>query len=368
MAPSPKAPRMSQFVVATCIALRRTGLSLREIAAHPLVKKRDGKPPRQQSVREALLTHKTSRKSAQWTLNGAGKRRRAGRGKKISKEVEKEIERLIKKSPGLVRAPQLKKTLKVRCNVRTAQRTVASLGYKVYRRGPKKVLSTTTKKRRLQWAAEHKKRTRTWWHNRGFADGHYWYLPWSRSDAATVRVRGSTVLRKRGQGAAPKHQGAKAGGYKQGKRVGVWGVLTRDGLRVTFLPKGRLTGATHATTVRKKHSAWAGWTQGVVHDGERALWAPAAKAAYSAVGVPALKHPPTSPDLNPIDNIWGRLDHRLERTAPNGFETEKTFMGRVRAAVRHLNTSKLPELKRAVSSMPTRVEAVMKMKGAMTKY
>ena len=51
MAPSPKAPRMSQFVVATCIALRRTGLSPRKIAAHRLVKKRDGKHPAQQSVR-----------------------------------------------------------------------------------------------------------------------------------------------------------------------------------------------------------------------------------------------------------------------------------------------------------------------------
>jgi len=368
MAPSQKAPRMSQFVVATCIALRRTGLSLRTIAAHPLVKKRDGKPPTQQSVREALLTHKTSRKSAQWALNGAGKRRLGGRGKKISKDEEKEMVRLIKKNPGLVRAPQLKKTLKLRCTVRTVQRTVASLGYKVYRRGPKKVLPPATKKRRVQWAEDHKKRTRTWWRNRGFTDGHYWYLAWSRSHAATVRVRGSTVLRRKGQGKAPKRQGAKSGGYKQGRRVGVWGVLTRDGLRVIFLPKGRLTGATHATTVRKKYGAWAGWTQGVVHDGERALWAPAAKAAYTAVGVPALKHPPRSPDLNPIENIWARLDDRLDRTAPNGFETEKKFMGRVRAAMRHLNTAKLDELKRTVNSMPTRVQEVLKLKGGMTKY
>ena len=87
MAPSPKAPRMSQFVVAKCIALRDTGLSLRKIAAHRLVKKRDGKPPTQQAVRAALLMHKTYRKSAQWALNGAGKRRLGGRGKKISKDV-----------------------------------------------------------------------------------------------------------------------------------------------------------------------------------------------------------------------------------------------------------------------------------------
>ena len=366
MAPSPKAPRMSQFMVAKCIALRDTGLSLRKIAAHRLVKKRDGKPPTQQAVRAALLMHKTYRKSAQWALNGAGKRRLGGRGKKISKDEEKEMVRLIKKNPGLVRAPQLKKTLKLRCTVRTVQRTVASLGYKVYRRGPKKVLPPRTKKRRVQWAEDHKKRTRTWWRNRGFADGHYWYLPFRGS---AVRVKGSSVLRKKGEGKAPKHQGGKAGGYKQGRRVGVWGVLTRDGLRVTFLPKGRLTGATHAATVRKKYGAWAGWTQGVVHDGERALWAPAAKAAYTVVGVPALKQPPTSPDLNPIENIWARLDDRLERTAPDGYETEKKFMGRVRAAVRHLNTGEqLQELKRTVSSMPTRVQEVLKLKGGMTKY
>ena len=103
MAPAPKAPRMSQFVIATCIALRRTGLSLRKIAGHRLVKKRDGKHPTQQAVCEALATHKAFRKSAQWTLNGSGKKNRGGRRKRARS--------LSGSSARLVRAPQLKKTL-----------------------------------------------------------------------------------------------------------------------------------------------------------------------------------------------------------------------------------------------------------------
>jgi len=67
-------------------------------------------------------------------------------------------------------------------------------------------------------------------------------------------------------------------------------------------------------------------------------------------------------------NIWALLDDRLDRTAPNGFETEKKFMGRVRAAVRYLNTEKLDDLKSTVSSMPTRVQEVLTLKGGMTKY
>ena len=72
--------------------------------------------------------------------------------------------------------------------------------------------------------------------------------------------------------------------------------------------------------------------------------------------------------MNPIENVWSLLDQRLQKTEPGGFETERAFKGRVRSAVRHLNTSSLTQLQRAVDSMPARVEALIKVKGAMTKY
>ena len=285
---------MSQFVVAFCVSLRLAGKSFQKIASHRLVKKRDGTSPTQQAVAKAIKNHKTLRRSAKWRLNGAGKKS-TGRPKKLTKAQVKEMNGLIRRNPGGVRAPFLKRKLKLSCTLRTIQRAVATLGYSLCRRGSKKVLSRRVKKLRLKWAASHEARTRVWWKNRGFADGHYWYLPRTRAEAAAPHARGTSVLRKKGEGQAPKHQGGSRGGYKQGKKVGVWGVLTMDGLRVHFLPKGKLTAAVHTRTVRRMYPAWAGWTQGVVHDGERALWAPAPKKAYADLDIPALKNPHRAP-------------------------------------------------------------------------
>ena len=369
MAPGAKAPRLSEFTVALCVALRDGGMSYRDIAKHRLVKKRDGTHPTYQAVMKVLKVHATARRSARWRMNGAGKKPRGRPRKKITEAQKREMTKLIAKNPGVIRSPHLKRKLKLKCSERTIRRAVASLGYSVYKRGSKKVLSTRTKKLRVKWAQEHEARTPVWWKNRGFADGHFWFHPRSRLEASTPRPKGSSVLRKRGEGAAPKHQGGKGSAYKQGKRIGVWGVLTTEGLRVAFLPKSRLTGAIHASTVRKHYAAWAGWAQGIVHDGERALWAPAAKRAYKEAGVPPLKHPPTSPDLNPIENAWALLDRRLEETRPETFEPENKFRARVHAATRYLNAGRrLPSLQRLVGSMRSRVKYVLRVKGAMTRY
>ena len=73
--------------------------------------------------------------------------------------------------------------------------------------------------------------------------------------------------------------------------------------------------------------------------------------------------------MNPIENVWHLLDQQLDKTHPGGFETEKAFKVRVRAAVRHLNTgSQLVKLRSLVGSMPARVAELIDNKGAMTKY
>ena len=85
---------------------------------------------------------------------------------------------------------------------------------------------------------------------------------------------------------------------------------------------------------------WASEYKAVFHDGEGALHSPAAKAAYSAVGVPCKVLPPYSPDLNPIENAWALLDGRLAATQPRGWEREKSFRRRVRNAVCWLNVNR----------------------------
>ena len=92
------------------------------------------------------------------------------------------------------------------------------------------------------------------------------------------------------------------------------------------------------------------------------------KAAYQKVGVECATFPPYSPDLNPIENVWGMLNTRLEATKPTGWEREKAFKRRVRNAVAWLNSTRSGALKRTVSSMPRRIELLLQGKGAITPY
>ena len=80
--------------------------------------------------------------------------------------------------------------------------------------------------------------------------------------------------------------------------------------------------------------------------------------------------PPNSPDLNPIENIWSRLDERLEETAPARLESYEDFKSRVGNAVRWLNesTQEKAVMVNAVESMPRRLAAVIRLKGAGTGY
>ena len=72
--------------------------------------------------------------------------------------------------------------------------------------------------------------------------------------------------------------------------------------------------------------------------------------------------------MNPIENAWSRLDARLETTAPAKLETAAEFRVRVGNAVRWLNNNESEEMVGLVDSMPRRLAAVVKKKGAASGY
>jgi len=246
-------------------------------------------------------------------------------------------------------------------------RAIQRLGYSIHRLANKRVLDAKTKRKRVAWARARSARRAVWWQNRGYADAHYWYLPRTRAEAAgTTNAR--AIYRKHGEGQDPKFHGGKGASYKQGRRVGIWGLLTREKLSVAFLPAGRICGSSHATVVRRYYWQWASECQCVFHDGEKALHSPPAKEAYAEVGVKCATLPPNSPDLNPIENVWAILDSRLGATAPRGWEREKAFRRRVRNAVAWVNANRRATLRRTVASMPRRLQSCIEVKGALTPY
>ncbi len=64
-------------------------------------------------------------------------------------------------------------------------------------------------------------------------------------------------------------------------------------------------------------------------------------------GIPVLNWPANSPDLNPIENLWGIVKRKMRYARPNNAEELKATEGH---------------------SMPRRIAAVIQAKGAPTKY
>ncbi len=86
------------------------------------------------------------------------------------------------------------------------------------------------------------------------------------------------------------------------------------------------------------------------------------KSWFNDHGVTVLDWPANSPDLNPIDNLWGIVKRKMRDTRPNNADDPK-------AAIKATWVSITPDqCHRLIASMPRHIDAVIHAKGGPTKY
>ncbi len=86
------------------------------------------------------------------------------------------------------------------------------------------------------------------------------------------------------------------------------------------------------------------------------------KSWFNDHGATVLDWPANSPDLNPIENLWGIVKRKLRDTRPNNADDLKT-------AIKATWASITPEqCQRLIASMPRYIDAVIHAKGGPTKY
>ncbi len=86
------------------------------------------------------------------------------------------------------------------------------------------------------------------------------------------------------------------------------------------------------------------------------------KSWFNDHGVTVLDWPANSPDLNLIENLWGIFKRKMRDTRPNNADEMKATVKETWASIPPQQCHKL------ITSMPCRIEAVIKAKGAPTKY
>lgn len=102
----------------------------------------------------------------------------------------------------------------------------------------------------------------------------------------------------------------------------------------------------------------------VVEDGAAAHRAKVTKSAREKLGIKQLPHPPSSPDLNPIEPLWLVLKSRVARI-PGSSNTAESLWA---AAQKAWDSITIEEVNMHVGQMEERVQAVLKAKGGHTRF
>lgn len=200
---------------------------------------------------------------------------------------------------------------------------------------------------------------------------------WSRvvfTDEMSVEhgvKRRTWTSRRQGEECLLKHM---APTFRSGRfSIMVWGAVSRcHKWPLVLFPEGRVTAAVYGEEILEKHLG------PIARDLRRRIWQPAlvvednapvhnarsAEVVRKRQKINRLTHPPSSPDLNPIENLWSWTKWKVETRIPQPTSREQLW-NYVQEAWEAIP---MRMVEAVIDNMETRRQAVIEARGYNTKY
>ncbi len=155
-----------------------------------------------------------------------------------------------------------------------------------------------------------------------------------------------------------------------GGNIMLWGCMSMEGVGECHRIYGRMTSLSYIDILNRKLQLslekWGKTKAEVIfqQDNDPKHTAKVTLKWFADNNYQLLDWPPQSPDLNPIEQLWGILKKSLAE-----YETEAENLEELWSRVsRAWTTITRDQCFKLISSMPNRIQAVIKAKGGYTKY
>lgn len=241
----------------------------------------------------------------------------------------------------------------VNVSVRTVQRRLKTMCRSVIpRRVPK--LTQTMKNKRLSFAKKHIQWSIEKWRRVCFSDESLFECKGAQR-SRVWHIKGSPV---------PIRQTVK-----HPTKVMVWGMFCSKGPGKLYVVEGNMNATQYMKVLETRAipqiQEWYSNGEAIyMHDGAPCHKAKVITEYLRSKEITTLDWPGNSPDLNPIENLWGVIKKRICS------QTTNTKQELISSIIRHWHrdATLLQTLTNLIESMPRRLQAVIDAKGGHTKF